>query len=142
MLTSLLTTSYEYTSGYDTATAGALAAFLGTYSIIILAICIVMIVANWKIFTKAGERGWASIVPFYNMYVLFKIAFGNGWFFLLCLVPVVNAVIGIMLYFKLSKAFGHGVGFGFGLLFLTPIFFLILAFGSSEYEGAQKRDKK
>lgn len=78
MLTSLLTASYEYSSGYDTAAAGALAAFMGAYSIIILAICVVMIVANWKLFTKAGEPGWAAIIPFYSNYVLFKIAFGNG----------------------------------------------------------------
>lgn len=114
----------------------ALAAFMGAYSIIILAICVVMIVANWKLFTKAGEPGWAAIIPFYSNYVLFKIAFGNGWLFLLCLVPIVNVVINIMLFFKLSKAFGHGVGFGLGLLFLSPIFLLILAFGSSEYVGA------
>ena len=95
-----------------------------------------MIVANWKLFTKAGEPGWAAIIPFYSNYVLFKIAFGNGWLFLLCLVPIVNIVINIMLFFKLSKAFGHGVGFGLGLLFLSPIFLLILAFGSSEYVGA------
>ncbi len=136
MLTSLLTASYEYSSGYDTAAAGTLAAFMGAYSFLFLAICVLMIVANWKLFTKAGEPGWASIIPFYNSYVLFKIAFGNGWLFLLCLVPLVNAVINIMLIFKLSKAFGHGVGFGFGLLFLSPIFLLILAFGSSEYVGA------
>lgn len=136
MLTSLLTTSYDYTYGYDSAMVGALAAFSGAYLIVCLVLFVLLIVADWKIFTKAGEPGWASIVPFYNAYVLFKIAFGNGWYFLLCLVPIVNIVFGIMLYFKLAKAFGHGAGFGFGLLFLTPIFLLILAFGSSEYVGA------
>lgn len=135
MLTSLLTTSYDYYS-YDPAATGAVAAFSGTYLIICLVLGVLLIVANWRIFSKAGEPGWAAIIPIYNSYVLFKIAFGNGWLFLLCLVPLVNIVVTIMLFFKLSKAFGHGVGFGFGLWLLSPIFLLILAFGSSEYEGA------
>lgn len=137
MLTSLLTTSYDYYS-YDSAIASDVAAFSGIY--LIICICLVLgvllIVAHWRIFSKAGEPGWAAIIPFYNSYVLFKITFGNGWLFLLCLVPLVNIVVTIMLIFKLSKAFGHGVGFGFGLWLLSPIFLLILAFDSSEYEGA------
>lgn len=130
MLTSLMTV------GYDSASAGVLALFSGVSSIICLACLVLSIVALWRIFTKAGEPGWASIVPFYNTYMLYKIAFGNGWYFLTLVVPIVNLVFGIMLYFKLAKAFGHGTGFGFGLLFLNPIFILILAFDSSEYVGA------
>ena len=120
----------------DAAIATLMAA-LSTYFIVILILSVVMIVALWKIYAKAGEPGWASIVPFYCNYVLFKIAMGNGWLFLLLFVPVVNIVFGIMVYFKLASAFGKGVGFGFGLLFLTPIFILILAFGSAEYIGVQ-----
>lgn len=132
MFTTFLT---DYYDSYDPTMAAAAGVSAGSL-VISLIFAVVSIVALWKIFSKAGEPGWAAIVPLYNAYILFKIAFGNGWFFLLCLVPLVNIVISIMLYFKLSKAFGHGVGFGFGLLFLYPIFLLILAFGSSEYVGA------
>ncbi|MCM1498529.1 MAG: DUF5684 domain-containing protein [Clostridium sp.] len=125
--------SYNY--DYNPAAAGFLAMFTGVYLIVALVICVLLIVACWRIYAKAGEPGWASLVPFYSNYVLFKIAFGNGWLFLLMFVPIVNIVVSIMLIFKLAKAFGQGVGFGFGLLFLSPIFLLILAFGSSEYEG-------
>lgn len=114
----------------------AMMAFFATYSVIGLIYTILVIVADWKIYEKAGEAGWKSIIPIYNLYILFKIAFGNGWMFLLLLVPIVNFVFAIMLNFKLAKAYGQGVGFGFGLLFLNPIFMLILAFGSSEYVGA------
>lgn len=120
----------------DEALYAGMAAAMGTYSIIVLIVAVLMIVAMWKIFTKADEPGWASIVPIYNLYVMYKISFGNGWLFLLTLVPFVGAVMAIIMCFKLSKAFGHGVGFGFGLLFLSPIFYLILAFGSSDYVGA------
>ena len=106
--------------------------------IISLVISVLTIIAMWKIFKKAGKPGWASIIPFYNTYCLFDLAWGNGWLFLLSLVPCVNIVVMIMLYFKLAKAFGKGTAFGFGLLFLNTIFFLILGFGNTEYVGPQK----
>lgn len=105
-------------------------------SLISLAIAVVALVGMWKIFVKAGKPGWGAIVPFYNMYCMFEMAFGNGWLFLLLFVPCVNGIMSIIWCFKLAKAFGHGVGFGFGLLFLAPIFLLILAFGDSQYVGA------
>lgn len=125
----------DYGYGSDAAVAGAIMAGMGVYLVVVLALSILLIVANWKIYSKAGEPGWASIVPFYCNYVLFKIAMGNGWLFLLMLVPVVNIVVSIMVIFKLASAFGKGIGFGFGLLFLSPIFLLILGFGSAEYQG-------
>lgn len=109
--------------------------FLGVYSVIALVIAVLTIVAMWKLFQKADKPGWAAIVPLYNTYCLFDIAFGNGWLFLLCLIPCVNFVIYIILCFKLAKAYGQGTGFGFGLLFLNTIFILILGFGSSQYVG-------
>lgn len=105
------------------------------YSIVMGLIAILSIVSMWLIFKKAGEKGWAAIIPFYNMYCLFRITWGNGWYFLLCFVPFANFVIMIMTLYKLSKAFGHGTGFFFGLLFLSPIFMPILAFGKSRYLG-------
>lgn len=106
--------------------------------IVSLVISVLTIIAMWKIFKKAGKPGWASIIPFYNTYCLFDLAWGNGWLFLLSLIPCVNIVVMIMLYFKLAKAFGKGTAFGFGLLFLNTIFVLILGFGNSEYVGPQQ----
>lgn len=103
-----------------------------------IAIAVLMIVAWWKIFTKAGRPGWASIVPFYNLYVEFEIAGMNGWLFLLLLVPIANIVILIMLYIKLAQVFGKDAGFTIGLIFLNMIFLLILAFGSAQYQGLQQ----
>jgi hypothetical protein len=134
MFLSFLTDYSQY--DVDPTAVAALSAFAGIYFVICLVVGIFMLVCEWKIYSKAGEPGWAVIVPFYNLYVLFKIAMGNGWLFLLMLVPFVNFVVAIIMIFKLSSAFGHGVGFGFGLLFLPVIFIPILAFGSSEYVGA------
>ena len=127
----------DYSTMMDPAMNEAMAGFMAVYYIVALAIGIVSIIGMWKMFTKAGKPGWASLVPFYNNYCLFDIAWGNGWMFLLLLVPCVNYVFLIILSFKIASAFGKGIGFGFGLLFLTPIFYMILGFGDAEYIGPQ-----
>lgn len=109
---------------------------MGVASVFALILVVIMIVANWKIFTKAGKPGWASIVPFYNMYTLFEVAGMNGWMFLLLLVPIVNIVMAITVYINLAKAFGQSGAFAVGLILLNPIFSLILAFGKAQYVGA------
>lgn len=49
-----------------------------------------MIIAMWRIFTKAGQPGWAAIIPFYNIYVLMKVVGRPGWWLILFLIPLVN----------------------------------------------------
>jgi len=44
-------------------------------------------------------------------------------------------VISIIMMLDLARAFGRGVGFAIGLILLSPIFILILAFGGSRYVG-------
>lgn len=127
----------DYSSMMDPAASSAMSGALTVYYILVLAITIVSLIGLWKMFSKAGKPGWGAIIPFYNMYCLFEMAFGNGWMFLLTLIPCVGFIFQIILYFKLSKAFGHGVGFGFGLLFLAPIFYMILGFGDSDFVGPQ-----
>ena len=124
----------DYDVLYNAGAAG-IGAFLAVYSLIGLAWIVVTLVGMWKLFVKAGKPGWGAIVPFYNMYCLFEMSFGNGWLFLLSFVPCVNIVIGIMFCFKLAKAFGQEWYFGLGLLFLNAIFMLILGFGNAEYIG-------
>ena len=123
--------------GYDAAYAAAASGVSAVYAILSLAISVLTLVAMWKLFVKAGRAGWKCLIPFYNTYCLYDIAWGNGWLFLLMFVPCVNVVVGIMMLFKVAKAFGQGTGFGFGLLFLNTIFILILGFGSAEYVGPQ-----
>ena len=100
-----------------------------------LLIALLIIVAMWKVFTKAGQPGWASIIPIYNLYIWCKIVGRPWWWILLMLIPLVNFIICIILCIDLAKSFGKGVGFGLGLAFLGVIFFPILGFGSAQYEG-------
>jgi hypothetical protein len=89
----------------------------------------------WKIFVKAGKPGWAVIIPIYDLLVELEIV-GRPWYWLLLMfIPVVDIVLGIIVLFRMAKVFGHGVGFGFGLLFLSFIFIPILAFDGSKYLG-------
>jgi hypothetical protein len=96
---------------------------------------IIVLVAMWKIYTKAGKPGWAVIIPIYNIYIMLEIVGRPWWWLLLMLIPGVNAIIGIILVFDLAKSFGKGAGFALGLLFLNLIFMLILAFGDARYVG-------
>ena len=123
----------DVTTTQTTMSSGVATAYL----VIAIIICILTIIATWKIFTKAGEKGWKSIIPIYNTYIFFKITWGNGWFFLLMLIPFVNIVIYIITLWKLAKVFDKGVGFFIGLLLLETIFTLILGFGSAEYVGVE-----
>ena len=100
-----------------------------------LLITVFLIAALWKIFSKAGQPGWACIVPFYNIYVLLKIVGRPGWWLILMLIPLVNIVISIIVYIDLAKSFGKGVGYGLGLVFLPFIFMPMLGFGSAQYVG-------
>lgn len=124
---------------------------------------VLQVIAYWKIFAKAGEPGWKSIIPFYNTYTQFKITWKTSIFWLqLCLtalcgglnavasksdsfilglilavVAIAIIVISILQDFKLSVSYGHGIGFTLGLIFFDPIFKLILGFGDSEYIGPE-----
>lgn len=114
-----------------------IAAFGTAAYVISLIICVIMVAANWVLFTKAGKPGWASLIPFYNTWVLFEIVWGKGVMMFLMCVPFVNFVIAIMHCFKLAKAYGKSTGFGVLLLLFSPIAMPMLAFGNSSYVGPQ-----
>ena len=101
--------------------------------LLMIALCIFGIVTMWKLFEKAGEPGWASIIPIYNTIIILKIAGKPGWWFFLLLIPIVNLIIYIMAMISLAENFGKGGGFAFGLILFSIIFFAILAFGEAEY---------
>ena len=113
---------------------GAAAGIASVIMIVYLAILLLAIISMWKIFTKAGEPGWAAIVPIYNVIVLLKIAGKPAWWFILMLIPFVNIVILFMVSINLAQNFGKSTGFGVGLVLLGFIFGPILAFGDSRYQ--------
>jgi hypothetical protein len=103
-----------------------------------LIVGIIMIAALWKVFTKAGKPGWAAIVPIYNIIVMLQIAGKPGWWIILFLIPVANLVVSILVAIGIANAFGKSGGFAAGLILLGFIFYPILGFGSSQYQGVPR----
>jgi hypothetical protein len=111
----------------DDAAGGIVAIIGGLFSLLMLVFGLVMIAALWKLFTKAGEPGWAALVPIYNIIVLLKISSMPWWWVLL------YCIAQFIVPFKLAANFGKGTGFAVGLLLLPFIFVPMLAFGSAVY---------
>ncbi len=115
---------------------GAIGAIFGMgFLMVMLAFTVLMIASVWKIFSKAGEPGWASIVPFYNMIVMLKIGGKPIWWIILFLIPIVSIIMAIILSIAIAEKFGKGTGFGLGMAFLPFIFLPMLAFGDAEYRA-------
>ena len=123
-------------SGSNAAGNAAAAGIMGAVGLIWLAVAVLMIAALWKIFVKAGEPGWAAIIPIYNLIVTLKIVGRPTWWIVLFLIPFVNLIMMFVVAFDLAKVFGKGTGFALGMIFLFPIFYPVLGFGSAKYQGA------
>lgn len=108
----------------------------GVFALIYLAIIAVALAGMWKVFVKAGQPGWAAIIPIYNVIVLLQIVGKPIWWIVLCLIPIVQIFVMILLAVELAKVFGKGIGFAVGLILLPFIFYPILGFGSAQYQGA------
>lgn len=130
--------SYSMPSSLVATILGALMAYL----VIILVFVVIQLVAMWKLYNKAGEKGWKSIVPIYNAVILFKISGLSPWLlfvYFATIIPFIGwiapLVLNAVLAYKLAKSFGKDGGWAVGLYFLPSIFYMILAFGKSEYVG-------
>lgn len=106
------------------------------------ALVVLEIISLYKIFTKAGIEGWKAIIPFYNMYVLAKIVWGNGNYFWLTFIPFGGIVYQYITYYKLAKCYGKSSGFGVGMILLNPFFLIALGFGNNLYYGPTSTGKK
>ena len=112
------------------------AAVGGVVMLIWLAFVVLMFAALWKIFVKAGEPGWAAIIPIYNIIVMLKIAGKPAWWVILMLIPVANIIVGFLMCDAIAKRFGKGTGFAIGMLLLPFIFYPVLAWGDNRYSAA------
>lgn len=129
------TPTYSYTVGQGASLLGMFSGIFILFLILGIALSIFSIVASWKLFTKAGKPGWASLIPIYNIYIMCEIAEKEWWYMLLLIVPIVNIYANFVIYDGIAKKFGKSTGFTIGMMFLPLIFFPILAFGNAKYEG-------
>lgn len=138
--------------------------FMGVFiliAVVIVAVALIYsvcyVIGSWKIFEKAGEAGWKSLIPLYDYYIRIKISWNTGMFWVWLVLSVLGGVMGlnqhlnviilgvlirlgayvirIISAFKLAKVFEHGVGFAIGLALLEPFFLLILGLDQSEYHS-------
>ena len=112
---------------------GIIAAIAGIISYVLYSL------AYMKMFRKAGEAGWKGWVPFVSEWTFFKIVTGNGANMFRLLIPFYNIVYAIIATIKLGKVFGKSNGFCVGLVFVPEVFYLILAFGKSQYIGFENK---
>lgn len=107
-----------------------------------LVVSVVILIAGWKVFTKAKKPGWAIFIPLYNIYTLLKIVGRPGWWLIWYFIPFANIVVHIIVSLDFAKSFKRSGAFGIFFLFFFPIIgYLILGFGKSKYVGAGSRKK-
>lgn len=102
-------------------------------------IFVVLYIAGlWKVFEKAGIKGWKALIPIYNAYLTIKLIGRPGWWILLLFVPIVNLIMIVVVSLDLGKAFGKGTLFSFFLLAIFSfIGYPILGFGTAQFKGQQ-----
>lgn len=131
---------YDYTYygdyGYDSAFSVGEFTIFGTGTLLVGAgISILIFVALWKIFKKAGKKGWEAIIPIYNIIVLLEISGLPTWYLVLYLIPLANIYAIFKNYIELSKKFGKDSGFGVLMVFFPVICMPILAFSNCTYKS-------
>lgn len=105
----------------------------------ILILCIISYAAMWVLYKKGGKKGWEAIVPFYTDYVMCDMAYGNGWIFLIGLIPVARIIFAWYTLYRFAKLYkGCGTGMALGCAFIPFIFLPILAWGKGyDYVGRE-----
>ncbi|HYC70936.1 MAG TPA: DUF5684 domain-containing protein [Opitutaceae bacterium] len=106
--------------------------------LIAVVLAVLVIAGVWKVFAKAGQPGWAVLIPIYNAYVLLKVAGRPGWWLVLLLIPFVSFIVAIVVAIDVARNFGRGAFFGLGLAFLGFVFYPMLGFGDAAYIGPAK----
>jgi hypothetical protein len=93
---------------------------------------VLVAIALWMVFSKAGYPGILALIPIVNVFILVKIAGYSAWMTLLYLIPIVNIVFSIIVAIRVGRGFGKGGVWSFFLLWLIPfIGYFIIGFGSS-----------
>ena len=61
--------------------------------ILVIGVSVVIIIAQWKLFKKAGKNGWEALIPFYSTWVLVEISGLNWWYFLIAMSSFIISLI-------------------------------------------------
>ena len=103
-------------------------------TLIYLVIMVAVIIGMWKMFVKAGEYGWAALIPLYNLWVLNRIGGKEWYWFIGYFIPLVGFILILLLSIAVAKRFGMPLIYGVGVFLLPFIFYPILGFGDARYQ--------
>ena len=150
MLNQILGYTYSSSSYNYSSSSNDLLGFMLSSSLVMILLVIILIpsilalIANWKIYSKMGEAGWKSLIPIYNVVILFEKVNINPLFILVALIPWVGSaaffIIQIIANVRLCKGFGKSTGFTIGYILIGCIFGLILAFDKNATWDASRID--
>ncbi len=90
-----------------------------------LALGILLIVSNCFIFKKAGEKWWKALIPIYNAYVFYKIAWKTEYFKAMLIAAIVYGIAYVFLYAGLLITSPGGLLFLAILLFAVAVVMLV-----------------
>lgn len=125
----MIATLAQTTTDTDAATGGAIVAFV----VVGLLFFVLVLVGYWKVFTKLGLPGWMGIVPFVNVYMIFK-ARGQrepALWLILSLIPCINIIALWFLANDTAEMFGKEIGWKLFLFFIPGLSHVVLGFGDS-----------
>lgn len=135
--------NYTVTSSGDPAIYAMTMMLVFTFMFLPLLLLVIIptIVGLWKTFTKAGQPGWAAIIPIYNTVVLLKMIGRPVWWILLLFIPLVSLVVSLAVYIDVARSFGKDLTFGILMWLFPPIGLLILGFSKDvQYVGPVAKD--
>ena len=75
------------------------------HEILLLIMIILSFAGLWKIFEKAGLKGWLALIPFVNIWYGVKIIDKKFWWFIYCLIPFVNIFVIMLMIVEIMKCF-------------------------------------
>lgn len=102
---------------------------------------LICIVSMWGTLKKTRNKGWISLIPFYNIGCLSKDVLGSAWWPLLLFVPIGNVVFMFMLYYNMAKVFNKSDSYCVLMMFVPSVLWPLLAFDNSEYDSSKVRKK-
>ena len=154
-------------SGMDAAEVALGAGLMGVVATLMMvgaaAWFFISAIGYFKMFKKAGQRGWFAFIPILREYAMFRMSWTMQAFainivmlgvcqmaeeaegVLASIAVIVCGIAWIVMQVKLvmrvAKAFGKGTGWGILLFFVPFVATMILGFGSAEYQGNPSEKK-
>jgi signal peptidase I len=102
---------------------------------ILIVILLASIAGLWKVFEKAGEKGWKALIPIYNFYLWLKIMQKPWWWIFIFIIPGVGFMMTIVMSALTAPAFKKGKASD---MVLAGIFFFVylpwLGFGKEPFK--------